>query len=84
MELIKTIAIWWVGAGLLGSVVFVFKSAEKSKGTFFALFALIHAVIFGPLFLMIALAQDSRKLCPFCKSAVRRDAAVCSKCTREF
>lgn len=47
----ENIFVIWIGLGLLGSFVFFWNSAEKGRGFVFAVFSLLHAVIFGPIFL---------------------------------
>lgn len=71
------------GLGLIGTALMVSKSARKGSAVAMALFSLPHAVIFGPLFLLMMLAGVSAKLCPHCKSGIPRGATVCSECTRD-
>jgi len=74
----------WSGLGLIGTALIVSKSARKGSAVAGALFSLPHAIIFGPLFLLMMLAAGPPlRLCPFCKSSIPRNATVCSECTRD-
>ncbi len=75
--------ILWSGLGLAGTARMISKSARKGSAVAMALFSLPHAVIFGPLFLLMMLAGRDSTLCPHCKSAIPKDATVCSECTRD-
>ncbi len=74
----------WSGLGLIGSVLLFNKSARPDRALFVILFSLPHAIIFGPLFLLMNLAGRPQKLCPFCKSSIDREATVCAKCTKDL
>ena len=74
----------WSGLGLVGSFLLLTKSARPERALFVVLFSLPHAIIFGPLFLLINLASRPQKLCPFCQSSIDEAATVCAKCTREL
>ncbi|TWT85363.1 hypothetical protein Pla123a_01700 [Posidoniimonas polymericola] len=73
----------WSVLGLIGTGIMLSKSAYKGRATAAALFSLPHAVIFGPIFLLIMLAARSQKACPHCKSSIDREASVCPECTRD-
>ena len=45
----------WSGLGLVGSFLLLTKSARPERALFVVLFSLPHAIIFGPLFLLINL-----------------------------
>jgi hypothetical protein len=83
MNLVPYIFIW-SGLGLIGSFILLTKSARPERAFFVVLFSLPHAVIFGPLFLLMNLAGRPQKLCPFCQSSIDRDATVCAECTKEL
>jgi hypothetical protein len=74
----------WSGLGLIGSILILTKSARPERALFAVLFSLPHAIIFGPIFLLMTLAGRPQKLCPFCQSSIDRDATVCAKCTRQL
>ncbi|QDT03856.1 hypothetical protein K227x_22410 [Rubripirellula lacrimiformis] len=74
----------WSGLGLVGSLLLLTKSARPERALFIVLFSLVHAIVFGPIFLLMTLAGRPQKLCPFCQSSIDRDAVVCAKCTREL
>ena len=73
----------WISLGFVGSLLLLGKSAEKGRAVVFFVFSLIHAVVFGPIFLFLVLMVRAQKLCEHCKSEIRRDARVCSECTRD-
>lgn len=73
----------WSGLGLVGTYLLVSKSAETKRAIPIALFSLPHAIVFGPLFLMLTLAGRAQKVCPHCHSSIDRRASVCGHCTRE-
>jgi hypothetical protein len=79
-----TYAFIWSGLGLIGSFLLLNKSARPERAIFIVLFSLPHAIIFGPIFLLMNLAGRPQKLCPFCQSGIDRDALVCPKCTRDL
>lgn len=66
--------IFWSSLGLIGSILFVSKSAGPERAMFLVLFSLPHAIIFGPIFLLMNLAGRPQKVCPFCQSSIDRDA----------
>lgn len=74
----------WSGLGLIGSFLLLNKSARPERAMFVVLFSLPHAIIFGPVFLLLSLAGRPQKLCPFCQSSIDCKAIVCAKCTREL
>ena len=74
----------WSGLGLIGSALVFTKSARPERALFAVLFSLPHAIIFGPIFLLLSLIGRPQKLCSFCQSSIDRDAVVCSKCTRDL
>lgn len=74
----------WSGLGLVGSLLLLTKSARPERALFVVLFSLPHAIIFGPIFLLLNLAGRPQKLCPLCQSSIDRDATVCANCTREL
>lgn len=74
----------WSGLGLIGSILILAKSARPERAAFAVLFSLPHAIIFGPVFLLMSLAGRPQKLCPFCQSSIDRDATACAKCTRQL
>jgi hypothetical protein len=77
------IIVIWSGLGLFGSFLLLTNSARPERALFIVLFSLPHAIIFGPIFLLMNLAGRPQKLCPFCQSEIDRDATVCSECTRD-
>jgi hypothetical protein len=68
----------------VGSVLLLIKSARPERALFLVLFSLPHAIIFGPLFLLVNLTGRPQKVCPFCQSSIDRQATVCAKCTKEL
>ena len=75
----------WAGLGLLGTTIMLSKGSKVPGRTIaMALFSLPHAVIFGPLFLLLTLSAQSVKPCPFCCSRIPEAAVVCPKCTRSI
>lgn len=83
MDILTYIFIW-SGLGLVGSALLLTKSAQPERAMFVVLFSLPHAIIFGPLFLLLSLAGRPQTPCPFCKSSIDRDATVCAKCTKDL
>lgn len=81
--MIYILILMWSGLGLIGTCLLLSKSADPGRALAVAAFSLPHAIIFGPLFLMLNLAGRPQKLCPYCKSSIDRDASVCSECTRD-
>lgn len=75
--------ILWSGLGLIGTAVLLTKSARKSQAPVGGLLSLPFAVVFGPIFLLIALTARAQKLCPHCKSSIDREATACPECTRD-
>ena len=85
MELVFWIPFLWCGSGLLGTAILVFNnSAFPGRSAVTAIFTVPHALVFGPIWLLINLVGRKLKECPFCKSAIRADATVCAKCTRSL
>ena len=75
----------WSGLGLLGTVVMCIKnSATPGRAVATAVFTIPHGIIFGPIWLFIALVARSQRECPYCKSGIPAAATVCSKCTRSL
>ena len=75
----------WCGSGLLGTAILVFKnSAFRGRKAIYAILTVPHALMFGPIWLLLSLLGYSAKECPFCKSTIRADATVCSECTRSL
>ena len=72
----------WICSGLAGSALLLSKSAFKGRATAAVLFSLPHAIIFGPLFLLMNLTTLPQQICPHCQSSIPRSATVCSECTR--
>ena len=83
MNIVPLIMIW-SGLGLIGSILLLSKSARPERAIFLVLFSIPHAIIFGPMFLLMTLAERPAKQCPFCRSTIDREASVCAKCTREL
>lgn len=84
MDNLLPFIIIWSGLGLMGSFLLLSKSARPERAIFVVLFSLPHAIIFGPMFLVINLAGRPQKLCPFCQSSIDKAAVVCANCTREL
>ena len=75
----------WCGLGLLGTAIMVRKNAAiPGISVMSAILTIPHALVFGPIWLLLSLAGHKVKECPFCKSAIRADATVCAKCTRSL
>lgn len=73
----------WSTLGLLGWATNLAKHpTSPGRTVVFATLSLPHAIIFGPIFLMLALVTRAQKECPHCKSMIPTAASVCYKCTR--
>ena len=47
--------------------------------------AFIIGVLFGPFGILFAiLSKGNRKVCPFCKERIHKDAIACPKCQRDL
>jgi|GEM_PF-4487462 len=84
MNEFPSILILWSGLGLIGSLVLLSKSATPERTIFVVILSIPHAIVFGPIFLLIALAGQPQQQCPYCQSSINRIATVCAKCTRDL
>jgi hypothetical protein len=65
---------WWCGiiAALIG--------APKGQGWL----GFLLGALLGPLgILIMVFTQGNRKICPYCKEKIHKDASVCSRCQKE-
>jgi hypothetical protein len=75
----------WAGLGLLGTVVMCVKNMTvPRRAVLTAVFTIPHAIVFDPIWLLIALVARSHRECPYCKSAIPAAASVCPECTRSL
>jgi hypothetical protein len=73
----------WFLMGFFGWVILWKKAAAnfQLKSTLILLF--VFAVPLGLVTLLVALICPELKVCLYCKSIMRKDAIVCSRCGRE-
>ncbi len=68
--------VFWLLCGVVSAMIGE-KKGEGCLGFFFGL-------LLGPIGIVIALlSKGNRKVCPFCKELINRDATVCPKCQRD-
>lgn len=80
----KLIPLWFV-LGLLGTAIMLFKNrAIFGRTLASSILTLPIALVFGPIWFLMALTTRSQKECPFCKSIIPAAATVCSECTRSI
>jgi len=73
----ETTILLWLLFGFISAIV----GAKKGEGCL----GFIFGVLLGPIGLLIVIASSgNRKICPYCKSKVHKDALVCPHCQRDL
>lgn len=73
----------WIMLGLVGTAIVIWRGRKIPEFAIpMAVLSLVNAVLLGPIWPLIALAERAKKACQFCRSYIVDTATVCPKCTR--